>query len=732
MRFYQVCFLLIVGSLLGCDVNFENLGIPDNEASYRIKILDEEYDIAQEMSKYTQGVKVSDVTGELCIDTTIVYNEGSNIKFDSIDYAARSLTRKPPFYLSDIADKNFEFVLKEINDLFSSLDLGDASVDVDPFWFKNVTKTSLSLGDPYLVFESVDIDEAKLKVTVRNNMGFAVDSVVVRVYDSEGKELMEFDIGSIANGDNEFESNAIISYDQITFTQYIIVKVDGYVQGDVNLPLQKENNLSVTVSFEKLLGGHQIETSDYIGVMMADTMEFTWSEEIKIDRNADGFSDFDIYKAQTTYNTSNKLTINLENFSKSAILATFSFPEVQSSKYVQDTLKRTFTILGRSSGDSSRTTEKYILFSNKYLGQTYEVGAELVDTLSVVVKLSFPASNGFASVTQEKMVVGMSLAPLEIEEMECKVKEDVVFGENSGSIPVELNRLKVTDMEGNEVNKLKMLGEPSIYFEMKPIIKSKKFAVEDMIVFETQMKSSRGDLVSYYSDSLFLDVSPSLLINYFGNLSNEEKILDLLSILPEAIEYHIFPTIKASDSVVVIEAAEDMDVQVQIKSPISFDTQGDSLIFELREDYGDGFEGMRKEFRSAKIDQEIYNNYIDGEFILAYTNSSDMLLGAEVIICTDKSVLYDDSLQTNATVGTAGKEGFPAYVARSIKLDNITANTTDGQASAKLLQSDLEPFLYDSCFVGVKISICGSAASFAGDLDLEGKVEFKYNNFGDI
>ncbi len=729
MRFCKVCFLLIMSLLAGCDVNFDDLGIPNNQASYRIKILDEAYDIAQEMSKYTEGVKADEETGELCIDTTIIYNEGSNIKFDAVNYATQTLQREAPFYLSGIADKNFEFVLKELNTFFSSLDLGPASADVDPFWFENVTKTSLSLGDPYLVFKSVDIDKARLKVSVENNLGFDVDSVVVKVCDADGTELIAFDIGSVADEGDEYASEFVVG---IIYTQYIIIKVDGYVSGETNVLLQKENNLKVNVSFETLVGGHQIETSDYIGVMLADTIEFTWNEEIKIDRNADGFSDFDIYKVQTTYNMDNKLTINFENFTKSTVLASVTFPDVINNIYSQDTLKRTFTVLGRNSGDSSRTTENYILFSNKHLGQSYSVSTDLVDTLRVVVKLVFPGSNGFTRVTEDKMMMGMSLASLEIDQMECKVKEDVVFGENSGSIPVDLHRLRVTDKDGNEVKKLKMIGEPSVYFKMKPIIRSYNYSVEDMIVFETQMKSSQGELESFYADKLDLDVSPSLMINYFGNLPNEKKILNLLSILPEALDYQIFPTIKASDSLVVIEAADNMDVQVQIKCPISFDTEGDSLIFELREDYGDGFEGMRKVYNSSKVDQEMYDNYIDGEFVLTYKNTSNMLLGAQVIICTDKSVLYDDSIQTNATVETAGREGFPAYVARTIQLDNLLANTTDGQATAELSQRDLEPFLYDSCFVGVKISICGSAASFAGDLDLEGKLEFKYNNFGEM
>jgi len=676
-------------------------------------------------------MKPDETTSELCIDTIITYNEGSNIRFDEVSYPEREISRMPPFFLSGIADKKFNFVLKELNNLFSSLDLGDAFIDVGSFKFVDVSKSTLALADPYLTFKSVDIEAATLKATVTNSLGFDVDSVVVTVCDSAGAKLLDFDIGFVEKDYSENTSKTLSRFDYKTFTQYINVKVSGSVDGAGYKDLNKNNKLSVNVEF--VVGnGHQIRASDYVGEMLEDTIEETFNGRIKIDHNSNGFSDFDIYSAQTTVSFDNKMELKFENFSSSIMGVSFCFPDVQNSKYVQDTLEAKFNILGKTLDNASRETDKSVSFSNKYLGGVYSGNADLVDTMRVKVKVVFPKSTNFVRATEQKIKIGMKLTSLDIMRMECKVKEDFVFGENSGSIPIELNRLRVTDKQGNEIDTLKMLGEPSISFEMKPIITSKISSVKDIITFATRMKSSSGDKEEVYTDNLLLSVSPSSLFTYKGNFPKQKEFLNLLGILPDSIHYRVSPTIKATDSLLVIEAEKKMNINVHIKSPIIFDTEDDSLIFELRKDYGDGFEGMHKEFHSSRIEQNMYNNYLDGEFILQYNNSSNMLLGAEVIICSDKSVLYDDDIKTNATRENAGKEGFPSYIARSIKLESLQPNTKNGKVSAELLQKDLEPLLLDNSYVGVKISICGSAASFAGDLDLEGKIEFKYNNFGDI
>ncbi len=731
MKIGKLFLLLLTGLFLGCDVNFENFGIPDNEASYRIKILDESYDIATEMSKYTQGVSADQETGELCIDTIITYNEGSNIKLNAVSYAAKTFQRPVPFFLSGIDAKNVSFSLKEISEEnFSVLDNGAASLTFPDFSFQ-ASKSTRDYSDPYLIFQSVTIRTATLKVTVKNQTGFEITSLKVKVYNSDGESLATFSFPVVDIGDEVFEEKNIGGG---TCSQYIDVEVEGNVKEEKNLSLSKTNSLAVNVSFENYGGyDYQISADDYVGKMQADTVEASWTQEVKIDRNGNGESDFDIYNVQTTYNTDNVLKVEFENFSESNVKAMLTFPQVQNSKYDQDSLSSDFTIMGRASNQDSREGDQYLFFSDKYLGEDYSPGADLVDTITVLAKLAFPETKSFVRASEQKVKIKMDLASLEIDQMECKVIEDVIFGENSGSFPVDLNRLKVTDKNGNEVKELKMLGEPTISFRMNSIIsKDGSSEVEDIIKFETKMESSRDNQQAFYQDSLLLDISPFSLSYYESNLPDEKSFLNLLKILPEEIAYSVLPTIKASDSVVKIDASENMDVRVHISSPITFDTEGDSLIFELREDYGDGFEGMRKEFHSAKVEQSMFDNYLGGEFILEYKNSSNMLLGAKVIISTDKSVLYDDDIQTNATTTTMNSEGFPGYIARVIELDSLQPNTTNGTVSAELLQRDLEPFTFDSSFVGVKIYVCGSAASFAGDLELEGNIEFKYNNFGDL
>ena len=565
-------------------------------------------------------------------------------------------------------------------------------------------------------------------------MGFEIDSVKIELCDIEGNMIKTFDVGAVAKGGVGTKLLSVVSSEKIVYPQNILIKVEGFVPGKNKVDLNKNNFLSVEISFETIPSTtYQIIAKDYVGMQKADTVYTGWMDKkVIVDRNGNRSADFDIYNATTTFNVENKLVANFETFSEDLVEVELALPDIHSSKYVLDTLRKVFSINGISAQETSRQDSRSLSLVQKYLGESYSPGADLVDTIRVDVMVVFPDSRGFVRASSQKVLIDLSLEELELDEIECKVNEDVIYGEKSGEIPVDLDRFKITDQAGNELAKLKMLGSPSVSFEMAPVVRSIKNPVPNMISFEVEMNSSRGSNTRAFSDNLLLGVTRSLLYPYKSNLPNQAQFLNLIEILPEKIEYSINPTIKASDSVIVVEANKDMDVKLHISSPISFDTEGEAVIFELRDDYGSGLEGMRREFHSAQIKENIYDNYIDGDFILNYKNTSNMFLGAKIIISTDKSVLYDENILTNATIETVGKDGYPNYIARIIDMGNLLPNTTSGVAMANLPQSSLDPFLMDSCFVGVKIPIRSSSASFVGDLDLTGKIEFKYNNLGDL
>ncbi len=720
--------------LIACDVNFGDLAVPNNEASYTIKLIDEQYDIATEMLKYAEGVS-KDNSGALCVDTTIVYNESSGIAFSKTSFSSIPVCRIPPYFLSDIDSKSFSFVLEEINyNIFNTLSSGSTSLSFNGFKFTGLNKNNST--NLYTEFNSANVSSAELRVTATNNLGFAVDSLIVTVCDSSGNTVKTLSIGKVLNGASASSTANISSADNIKYTQYISIKAEGWVDGQTSLYLNASNNLLLKVSFDTITASGsscQILASDYFGYAQEDTVSINWKQAFNIDKDNDGSVDFDIYTFNSTSSTNNKLSISCVTYCDDNVNASFVFPGSYVSSTRNDTLSRDITIYKADAGSSATRTNS-LSFASRYFGEAYSTGSSLFDSIKVIATFVFPKSSKFVQVSEEKINVSLTLDSLEVQEMICKVKEDVVFGGVSGSVPVSLNRFYVTDKDGKEVSEVNLVGSSDISFTMNRIIKTQNSSslINDFIRVKVDMNSSRNSNIRSYNDSLSFGISPSLLISYTGSLPNDTSFLNLLKILPENFTYSIKPTVKASDSVIVINASNNLSLNVNIKSPIKFDTEGENLVFELRKDYGNGFEGMYKEFTSAQLTNSVYNNYISGNLVLNYKNTSNMTLGAKVIFSTDKSVLYNDSIITTATTSTVGTSGYPSYIARVISLSDIQPNISSGKVSTSLTKNDLVPFLQDKCYVGVKIPIKSSSASFSGELDLVGKIQFDYNNFGDL
>ena len=712
--------------LIACDVNFGDLAVPNNEASYTIKIINEQYDIATEMLKYAKGV-TKNSSGELCLDTTIVYNENSDITSGKISFTPKDIYRKGPFYLS-ISPLNFNFPISAINgSLFGTLGSG-TTVNFSEFSFESTKINS------YNTFKDITIKNAFMRVTAKNCLGFPIDSLTVVVCDSLGNGFKTFDFSSISSGSSLSSGISVTAGDNIKYTKYVSVKAKGTVGAQGNITLYSSNYLEIQVSFDYIGTGYKIETEAYCGYAPADTVTAIWENIFAIDNDNNGTKDFDVYTFNTTSSIKNLLNINFISSCADVVSASFTLPGIYTSSARTDTLSSDAIRIATISNSGSSTTQANSLsFANRYLGEAYSTGSSLFDTVKIKATFVFPASSYFVRMSEDKISVGLTLDSLGIDNMVCKVNEDVAYGGVSGTIPVSLNRFYVTDENGNTVPEVDLLGNSDISYTMNRVILAQGSSpISNIIDLKVNMSSSRNSNSRSYNDSVSLGIYPWQSISYSGSLSKDTAFLNLLKILPENFTYSIKPTIKASNNVISINANDNLALNVSIKSPIQFNTGGKTLIFELRKDYGSGFEGMYKEFTSAQLTNDIYKHYIKGDLVLNYKNTSNMMLGAKVIISTDKSVLYNDNIITTATTSTVGTSGYPSYIARVISLGNLQPNTTSGTVSASLTQKDLEPFLQDSCYIGVKIPIKSSSASFSGQLDLVGKIQFDYNNLGSL
>ncbi len=735
MRKLKIFSIVVTIFLFACDVNFSDLGVPNNTASYTLKIVDEQYDIATEMLKYANGISKND-SGALCIDTTIVYSKTSGIAFNKTSFGSVTLWRKPPYYLTGIAAKSFSFSPNELSGNFSTLPTtGSGTFSFGAFTFSQSKNNNTNSWNPYTEFKYAIVTDAKLTVTATNNLGFKVTGLKVTVSDSSGTALKTFSLDSVSNGSSASASETISS---LTYTQFINVKVEGSVGEYNKLLVTTSNKLTVDISFATLTDAttgkaYQIKSSDYYGPPQADTVIANWKQVLTIDKDKDGSSDFDIYNFNSTPSIINNLKIGFVTYCSDNVYSSFAFPEIHTSSTRNDTLTSSYQISKITGSSSSATYSNSLPLAGRYFGDTYSANANLFDTVNVNATFIFPQSSEFVRVLDQKIVVSLTLDSLAAEQMICKVKEDVVYGGISGTIPVSLSRFYVTDRNGNEVSEINLLDSSTISYSMNRIIKTQNSnTVNNFIRLKTTMSSSRNSNSRTYNDSASFGITPSLLINYAGSLPNDNLFLNLLKILPENFSYSVSPTLKASDTVIVINASTNLAVNLAIKAPIRFTTSGDTLIFVLRNDYGNGFRGMYKQFTSAQLNNSVYKNYISGNLVLNYKNTSNMTLGAKIIISTDSSVLYNNNILTTANTTTVGNSGYPSYIARVISLGNLSPNTPSGTVSASLSKNDLVPFLKDTCYVGVKIPINSSSASFSGELDLVGKIEFDYNNFGDL
>ncbi len=620
----------------------------------------------------------------------------------------------------------------------------DIAVSVDSFEF-SLSQTTQETGNNYSEFEEVKIMSSKIRVTITNNTGLTLgdtdSSVEVTLHDMDGSPLDiddgQFDFGILSDGDEE---TAIYYYGNASFTKdfykTLMVKVKGVNSTTGSFDLNKNNALSISVGFDTIVY-YQINASEYTGPATEDEETSTNSTEIsiKVDKNDNDTSDIDIYKGEFSNSDSNFIELDILLNAQSAAELTLSFADIFTGYSIGDSLTKIYYISPPAEDQTQTTEQKTIPLAGYSFGQSYSGdSSEVFDTLKVKASVKFVSSQAeITSSIEDYIEVNFAVNKLEFDKLEVTVKEDLNLDAVDGSMSVGLDIIEFRDEDGKNLDSIMFLGSSQMIFSLNKIItllsSDESFTADNnMIEIATFFEAENpkySEIKRSFSDTFLLDVDDNYSGTILDTLNKSDEFLYLLGILPETIDYTITSTINKKDFPVEILSSDDIDISTNILSDIIIDTESDTISVIVLNKDSDGNFSQNISVVEYPIETEQLDNFISGNLIVTYSNSTNVDAEIQLIVSTDESVVYDANIQTDANIYNVGLLGYPSYIARILTIDELESGSINQIKTVPIDTDFLEPFTFENTYIGVIVPFISDNADFSGELEIKGKLEFE-------
>ena len=748
-------FLLFLFSLVfifSCEV--DNPGIPSWSADYGFILLKDSINVPQELSQFSDNLTQKD--GKLYVETSLDNNLKLGLEGESSS-ATLQLDRVSEIRFSNIANRNFNFKLKELDEQFYSLDQYSqpAPYDVSNFDSLFADKSTNETGENYQEFESVKVTSSKLSVEVTNNTGLNLASnsepFVVNLKQANGTMLAIpqdfFKFFSLADGEKWKVSYSYGSvFNPKTFYNELLVEISGKNQTTGRPTLSAVNNLNIEVSFDSIGSLYQIAGSEYVAISEKGEITKSGSTKVKVlvDKNNNNVNDIDIYKGTFSINAINKLDLNVLLNSQSACELYIWFPEINTGYSINDSLVKYFYIPKPESGQTSRSQAEQITLAGYSIGEDYkDDSSKVYNEISIGIRAVFSDPNRTTTIKLGDYVkVDFNIQGSEFEQLQAVVKEDIVLDSQNKKLDVDLTFIEVQDNQGRPLDSVNLLGNSKILTSYTTIISSlidaNKFDADNNLINLTSsfgaVSPNNVSIKRSFADTQDVDITSTMLFTRVIQIGDDDDLIRLLELLPNEITFTQKALLKKSGIPLRILGSRDFAFKASVTSDIIFDTKEDTISFIVRELKKDSktYERVVSSINDSPLSESQVDNFIEGNLILGYSNRTTANANAKIIVSSDSSVVYKPDLQTDGSIKNVGKSGYPSYIARVFRVQGLVAGAENKKISIPLTQSDLEPFVFEPVYVGIVLPLQGRNIDFAGDIELVGKIEFKLKIDDDI
>ena len=738
-----IAFLLF---LLSCEIH--NPGIPNWDVEYGFQIIDDTIDVAKDIAETSESFVKQD-------DKLLFKNSSkNNILMDlTLKNSRVSLShkRKSEIKFSKIDNRNFKFLLKELDEMFYQLDQypGNFTFNVDSFKNFSSSKATNETNENYNEFESVKIINSRLRVTVKNNSGIklgTVDSPIrVTLKDEDRKSLniptSIFNFGTLVNG----ADSSILYYFGSTstpkdFYKVLMVEVSGKNASTGATTLNKDNNLLVTVGFDTVpaFESFQIQASEYTAESVKSKTINQSSNKLPltIDNNNNNKNDVSLYFGKFSLNDKNKLDIKVDLRSKSAVELKISFPEINSGFSTTDTLVKYFYIPELKEGQTSRIDSLSINLSGFNIGEKYvNENSKIYDSVSINLLSTFSDPDFYTTVSIFDYVnYDISLDSSEFELIHILVKEDLNVNSIKDELSVESKLISIRDKNGKEVDSVQIVGSSTTKMKFKNIIASlflkglyneKNGLIE--VSNEYSAKNPNNEkVIRKINSTNKINITSTLLETIEQEIGKSGDIPYLYGVLPDKIDYTQKITLKKSDIPLEILASTPINLQVDIISDFIIDSQDSTLYFVVnKETEKKGVFSEAITIMDGTISRSQLDNYLEGNMVLRYSNKTKTDANVQIIISSDSSSVYKSNIETDGEINTFGTTGYPSYVARVIEVNGLLAGKINETKRIPLSKSDIEPLVFDKVYSGIILPLKGKTIDFSGQIEVIGKIELK-------
>ena len=204
-------------------------------------------------------------------------------------------------------------------------------------------------------------------------------------------------------------------------------------------------------------------------------------------------------------------------------------------------------------------------------------------------------------------------------------------------------------------------------------------------------------------------VIPDTTNIYLQFTSDEYNINELLSLLPDRIEYDVQVTAGDGTSEVIFQQGDILSSNIIIKSTLSL--AADAWVIPQE----DG-EAMIQE-EEVELDQEQYNAFQSASLKLTYINTTGMEVAAEVLLSDNENNVLDELYNfDNPDMSLVDIIEIPGL--------ETTSEGESGELEINLNQDDLSYFLNNITYVASRINLISEGQhALAGEVQLIGKAE---------